>query len=101
MSTGLSGPHPALRPRQSGADATSYSAREPEEIRGGPPPDPVTGRASTRKRERTPGPAAWEPDVRVARLDRPDATGQCVRGPDSAAESIEKARSVRSDAWAT
>jgi 2-polyprenyl-6-methoxyphenol hydroxylase-like FAD-dependent oxidoreductase len=36
-------------------------------------------------------------DAYVARLDRPDAMWQCVRSPESTAEFIEEARSVRSD----
>lgn len=60
VGTGISGLHLALRLRQSGIDATLYSAQGPDEIRGGPPLNFVTRFASTREREKALGLTAWE-----------------------------------------
>ncbi|MEU4744750.1 monooxygenase, partial [Actinosynnema sp. NPDC023658] len=59
IGAGISGLHLALRLRQLGIDATLYSARTPEDLRGGPPPNLVTRLGSTRTREEVLGVDHW------------------------------------------
>ncbi|GGR74637.1 MULTISPECIES: styrene monooxygenase/indole monooxygenase family protein [Streptomyces] len=59
VGTGISGLHLALGLRQSGIDATLYTAQDPDGIRSGPPSNFVTRFHSTRERERALGLTEW------------------------------------------
>ncbi|WP_162625018.1 styrene monooxygenase/indole monooxygenase family protein [Streptomyces cadmiisoli] len=92
VGTGISGLHLALGLRQSGLDATLYSAQGPDDLRGGPPLNFVTRFASTRARERELGLSAWE----SSEFDNPwmHVTVEAPGGPSFRARLPEPASSV-------